>query len=232
MAKTKRAETFRLKRLCKIEQQVHSQGFNRIAGVDEAGRGPLAGPIVAAACILPPDYILREIDDSKKLTFEKRYSLYQELILQPEMQFGIGIVEAAEIDSINIHQATLKAMQQAVVRLQVKPDYLLVDGAHLPKMDIPGMSVVDGDRLVQVIAAASILAKVTRDHIMIGYHDLYPEYGFNEHKGYGTAQHLDAIAKYGPTPIHRMSFGLLKKVREEKSDEEHDRLCSSHQQTE
>lgn len=205
MAK-KRAETFRLKKLCAIEQEVRAQGFSVIAGVDEAGRGPLAGPLVAAACILPEGYVLRNIDDSKKLTMEERYALYQELIIHPEVHFGIGIVEAAEIDQINIHQATLKAMQKAVSRLSKTPQFLLIDGCHIPLCEIAAASIIEGDGKVQAIAAASIIAKVTRDHIMVGYHDLYPHYGFKDHKGYGTSRHLKAIDEFGLSPIHRVSF--------------------------
>jgi len=216
-ARTKRKETFRLKRLCNIEDQIRGEGFEIIAGVDEAGRGPLAGPLVAAACILPEGYKLRRIDDSKKLTSELRYTLYQDLILHPEIHFGVGVVEAAEIDSLNIHNATLEAMRRAIFRLSKTPQFLLVDGCHVPDCEIPSESIVDGDQKAQVIAAASILAKVTRDHIMIGYHDLYPEYGFHDHKGYGTKQHQDAIDAHGPTPIHRMSFGKFVN-RGEKDD--------------
>lgn len=205
-----RAETYRLKRLCAIENAVHDQGHVLVAGVDEAGRGPLAGPIVAAACILPEGYILRGIDDSKKLTLQSRYKFYQDLIVHPDVDYGIGIIEAVEIDLLNIHVATLKAMKEAINRLKNKPSFLLVDGIHLPDCDIPAEGVVDGDQKVQLIAAASIIAKVTRDHIMIGYHELYPQYGFNRHKGYGTYKHLEAIQANGPSPIHRQSFGLLK----------------------
>ncbi|NGX38036.1 MAG: Ribonuclease HII [Chlamydiae bacterium] len=223
MAKSgkKRAETFRLKRLCNIEQEVREQGFESIAGIDEAGRGPLAGPIVAAACILPDGYVLRGIDDSKKLTPELRYKLYQDLILHPDIDFGVGVVEAAEIDKLNIHNATLEAMLRAIRRLSIVPHFLLVDGCHTPECDIPSASVVDGDQKAQVIAAASVIAKVTRDHIMLGYDALYPAYGFKDHKGYGTLKHKEAIKKHGPLPIHRMSFGLLKG---EENDQKHDSL--------
>ncbi len=206
----KRAETYRLKRLLSIESQVREQGYDQIAGVDEAGRGPLAGPVVAAACILPAGYTLRGINDSKKLTDQKRYSLYQELILHPDIQLGIGIVEAGEIDRLNIHLATLEAMRRAVDRLPKQPDFLLIDGKYIPETPFPSDSVVDGDRKSQAIAAASILAKVTRDHIMIGYDELYPAYGFKVHKGYGTQKHLEALDKEGPSPIHRRTFKGVK----------------------
>lgn len=217
----KRIETIRLKRLCSIEKEVRDLGFETIAGVDEVGRGPLAGPVVAVACILPEGYILRGINDSKKLTEEQRFALYQELIVQPGIEYGIGVVEAAEIDELNIHHASQEAMVRAVKRLRKTPHYLLVDGPHTPPIDIPSSGIVDGDAKVQVIAAASVIAKVTRDNIMIGYHDIYPEYGFKDHKGYGTSKHLEALSRLGPTPIHRMSF------RREANDKKHDCLQPS-----
>lgn len=220
-ASKKRTETYRLKRLCTIEDKIKGQGFTLIAGVDEAGRGPLAGPVVAAACILPEGYKLRGIDDSKKLTFDQRYSLYQQLILHPDICYGVGVIEAAEIDEINILQASFRAMLVAVSRLSKRPDHLIIDGKLVPKTEIPCVGVVDGDRLCQSVAAASIIAKVTRDHIMAGYHDLFPQYGFKDHKGYGTAEHLHNIQLYGPSAIHRRSFGLFKASEEsEQMDEE------------
>lgn len=210
IASAKRKETYRLKRLCTIEEQVRAQGFDIIAGVDEAGRGPLAGPLVAAACILPHGYKLRGVNDSKKLTAQHRYELYQELILHPEIYSGVGVIEPAEIDSLNIHVATLEAMVRAVAQLKKKPSFLLIDGPHTPDSGIPSEGIIDGDQKVQAIAAASIIAKVLRDHIMMGYNEMYPEYGLSEHKGYATRKHLDAIALHGATPIHRMSFGFFK----------------------
>lgn len=221
-AAKKGVETKRLKRLLSIEEKIRSEkGLENIAGVDEAGRGPLAGPVVAAACMLPKGIKVIGVNDSKKLIFEKRYKLYQELIMHPEIIYAVGIVEPYEIDALNIHEASLKAMLIAVSRLSKKPDYLLVDGRHrLSIDDIPCEAIVDGDYLSYCIAAASIIAKVTRDHIMMGYHDLYPQYGFHDHKGYGTAQHLQAIQMYGPCAIHRKSFGLLK--AEEYQEAAHD----------
>lgn len=214
----KGVETKRVKKLLSIEESIRSEkGFQEIAGVDEVGRGPLAGPVVAAACILPKGYLLRGINDSKQLDSEERYKLYQELILHADVCYGVGIVEPYEIDELNIHNATLKAMAVAIARLTRKPDYLLVDGKHPPKLGIPCQAIVDGDRLSCCIAAASVIAKVTRDHIMMGYHDLYPLYRFNENKGYGTAAHLEAIQLHGPCPIHRMSFGLLKREEMEEA---------------
>lgn len=209
----KRRETLRLKRLAAIEEQVRALGYQRIAGVDEAGRGPLAGPVVASACILPQDFFLRGINDSKKLSYEHRLKFFEELMRHPDIQYGIGVVEAVEIDQINILQASLKAMAIAVGRLPQAPDFLLVDGNKLPDCgSIPAEPVIDGDRLSQAIAAASIIAKVTRDQIMLGYHALYPQYHFDEHKGYGTSVHLEALRTHGPTPIHRKSFGSVKCV--------------------
>ena len=206
----KRAETYRLKRLASLESEIRQQGFQQVAGVDEAGRGPLAGPVVAAACVLPELYVLRGINDSKKLTDQKRYQLYQDLMSEKGILMGVGVVEATEIDQLNIHNATLEAMRRAVERLPETPDFLLVDGKFVPPGDLPGESVAEGDRKSQAIAAASILAKVTRDHIMTGYDALFPGYGFADHKGYGTKQHLSAIQHYGPCPIHRMTFkGVL-----------------------
>lgn len=211
-AAKKGAETKRIKRLLSIEERVREEkGFQHIAGIDEAGRGPLAGPVVAAACILPKGHLLHGITDSKKLLSEERYKLYQELILHPDICYAVGVVEPYEIDELNIYQATFKAMLLALSRLSRKPDYLLIDGRACPSQNqIPCEAIVGGDDLSYCIAAASIIAKVTRDHIMMGYHDLYPQYGFNEHKGYGTAGHLQAIQLHGPCPIHRRSFGLLK----------------------
>ncbi len=232
-ASKKRTETYRLKRLCTIEDKLKEQGFSVIAGVDEAGRGPLAGPVVAAACILPSGYKLRGIDDSKKLTFDQRYSLYQQLILHPDICYGVGVVEAADIDEINILQATFRAMLIAVSRLSQRPDHLIIDGKLVPKSEIPCLGVTDGDRLCQSVAAASIIAKVTRDHIMAGYHDLFPQYGFKDHKGYGTAEHLHNIQLHGPSPIHRKSFGLLKTSEEsEENDEESENRDEEFIQTE
>jgi ribonuclease HII len=210
-SKTRR-ETWRLKKLVAIEKQIHDLGYKRIAGLDEVGRGPLAGPVVAAACILPDDFVLRGINDSKKLDFDQRLALYNELLRHPDIQYGVGVVEAIDIDQINILVASLRAMALAVNRLPSPPDFLLVDGNRLPPCEIPGEAVIDGDFHTQVIAAASIIAKVTRDQIMIGYHTLYPQYGFDEHKGYGTSKHLEALRAHGPSPIHRKSFGTVKEI--------------------
>ena len=198
--------------LSHFETQIRTLGYHSIAGLDEAGRGPLAGPVVAAACIIPQSIVLLEIDDSKKLSAEKREELYAEIRSIPEIDYGIGIVENLVIDSINILQATLAAMRLALKELEQTPDFLLVDGLHLPTQDIEGLALIKGDGRVQSIAAASILAKVTRDRLMCKYHLKWPHYGFNEHKGYGVPSHLEAIARYGPCPIHRLSFEPLKSI--------------------
>ncbi|MBY0529372.1 MAG: ribonuclease HII [Rhabdochlamydiaceae bacterium] len=203
-------EMERLKKLCLIEAQVRSQGFRAIAGVDEAGRGPLAGPVVAAACILPDGLFLEGIDDSKKLSAKERFVLFEKIKCHPAVHYSIGIVDALIIDQVNILQATFQAMLLAISALQLKPDFLLVDGNKLPSTELPAQAIVKGDSRCQSIAAASILAKETRDSLMLTYHEKWPEYNFSKHKGYGTKEHLLAIEKYGPCPIHRMSFEPLK----------------------
>lgn len=177
-----------------------------IAGVDEAGRGPLAGPVVAAACILPEFTSIEGIQDSKKMNPDYRQHVYEQLTQEPQIIWAIGIVDVEEIDRINILRASLEAMRIAIEKLPCKPDFLLVDGLHLPVTQIPGRPVVDGDNKYLCISAASIIAKVTRDARMLEYHEQWPQYGFDRHKGYATEDHLNAIEKYGPCPIHRVSF--------------------------
>lgn len=181
-------------------------GYKIVAGIDEAGRGPLAGPVVAAACILPRDLIIEGIDDSKKLTEEKRESLFSFLINHPHVIYGVGIIDNKIIDEINILKASHRAMMEAVRALRTAPDYLLVDGNQMPASDIPLQGIVQGDSKSQSIAAASIIAKVTRDRIMKDFHEKWPHYGFDTHKGYATEKHLKAIEVYGPCPIHRLSY--------------------------
>lgn len=188
-----------------FEDKARKNGFKTIAGVDEAGRGPLAGPVVAAACILPENFVLEGVDDSKKLTPLERYELYERILIE-NIDFGIGIVDAIRIDQINILQATFEAMLIAISHLKSKPDHILVDGNLLPKTTISAQAIIDGDALCQSIAMASIIAKVTRDNIMIAFHQKYPDYGFDTHKGYATEKHFTALAKHGPSPIHRRSF--------------------------
>jgi len=203
-------EKQRLAQLCHLENQARQKGYSYIVGVDEAGRGPLAGPIVAAACYIPQGLLFPGIDDSKKLTASEREILFQHFTSHPEVDFGIGSVDAKRIDEINILQATFEAMKIALSKLKKKPQLALVDGSQLPKLDIPCQGIVQGDSKSQSIAAASILAKVTRDRIMLEYHELWPQYQFNKHKGYATQEHLLAIDTYGPCPIHRLSFEPIK----------------------
>lgn len=203
-------ELFRLKQLTLLENQARKQGFKAIAGIDEAGRGPLAGPVVAAACIIPKGVWLKGVNDSKQLTPQKRKLLYEQMVADGRIHYGIGIVDSVEIDSINILQATIKAMREAVSQLAKTPDYLLIDGLQIVYEDIPVEKVIGGDAKSQSIAAASILAKETRDRLMVALHDEWPLYGFHKHKGYGTHEHLEAIKRHGPCPIHRRSFEPIK----------------------
>ena len=187
------------------EIKAGKKGYRLIAGVDEAGRGPLAGPVVAAAVVLPPDTILRGLDDSKKLSPAKREELFPKIQTQA-IAYGVAVVSPEVIDKINILQAALLAMQQAVEQLQPVPDLLLIDGNQKTASSIEQWAIVKGDSKSLSIAAASVLAKVTRDHIMQDYHQLYPQYEFARHKGYGTKLHRDLIAEHGPCPIHRSTF--------------------------
>ena len=198
--------------LLAIEAHARALGYQCIAGIDEAGRGPLAGPVVAAACIIPQGLILPGVNDSKQLSSSQRDLLYAQILDTRVIDYGLGIVDHLTIDAINILQATLQAMAQAISQLKQKPDYLLVDGLHLPPVAITGLPLVEGDSKSQTIAAASILAKVTRDRLMQEFHEKWPPYGFNAHKGYATAQHIEALRKYGPCPIHRKSFEPIKSL--------------------
>jgi ribonuclease HII len=188
-----------------FENQAGCQGYHCLAGLDEAGRGPLAGPVVAAACVLEPSRPIYGVDDSKKLTPAARADLYIQITSQAAA-WSVGIVGQETIDQINILQATLQAMRQAVDSLPMHPDLLLVDAVDLAGCMQPVWPVIHGDALSVSIAAASIIAKVTRDRIMDDYDTLYPQYGFARHKGYGTASHYQALLAYGPSPIHRRSF--------------------------
>ena len=195
--------------LWKLENEIYAEGYELICGVDEAGRGPLAGPVCAAAVILPRDLEIEGLNDSKKLSDKRRRALY-EVITEQAISYGIAMVDEKVIDEINILQATFLAMRQAVLQLSEKPALALVDGNREPAFgDIPIKTSSKGDSLSANIAAASILAKVTRDRFMEEQDALYPQYGFAVHKGYGTRAHYDALREYGPCPIHRRTF--LKK---------------------
>lgn len=188
-----------------IEKQRMSLGYKYVCGIDEAGRGPLCGPVVAAACILPPDIDIPKLNDSKKLSPKTRLMLF-DLIREKALAYSIGYGDVEEIDRYNILEATLLAMRRAVDGLNIRPDYLLVDGNVFRDFDLPGESVIKGDSVSSSIAAASILAKVTRDILCDELDALYPQYGIKSHKGYGTKAHMDALRKYGPSPIHRKQF--------------------------
>ena len=188
-----------------FENKLRCAGFVNICGVDEAGRGPLCGPVVAAACILPPDLIIDGLDDSKKLTAKKRDALF-DIITNNAISFSIAQASVQEIDEYNILEATLLAMRRAIQALDVPADYALIDGNVCRGFDIPAECVVHGDSTSYSIAAASILAKVTRDRICDDLDAMYPEYGIAKHKGYGTKAHMEALRKIGPSPIHRKQF--------------------------
>ena len=191
-----------------IENSLYAEGYKMICGVDEAGRGPLAGPVCAAAVILPKGLELPGLNDSKKLTDKKRRELFP-IIKEQAIAYGIGLASHEEIDEINILQATYLAMERAIAQLEGKADFALIDGNRAKDFGLPVRTVVKGDSLSANIAAASVLAKVTRDDLMVELAEKYPEYGFEIHKGYGTKAHYAALREHGPSPIHRMTF--LKK---------------------
>ena len=199
--------------LWQIENDCYAGGFDLLCGVDEAGRGPLAGPVCAAAVILPRGLVIPGLNDSKKLTDKRRRELFDIIVAEAEA-YGIAFASEQEIDEINILQATFLAMERAVSQLSVKPDLALVDGNRAPKLPIPVKTVVKGDSLSANIAAASILAKVTHDRLLEELDETYPAYGFSVHKGYGTKRHYEALRENGPCPVHRMTF--LKKFYGEK----------------
>lgn len=203
-------EENRLQQMTVYEKNAYQQGYRVIAGLDEAGRGPLAGPVVAAACIIPYGLLIPYVNDSKKLSAKMREQLFERLTKDPSIIYGIGIIAAEEIDHLNIYQATVQAMLQAINKLSTYPDYLLVDGMKLSHPNLFSQKIIKGDQLSQSIAAASIIAKETRDRLMRTYHDQWPMYGFYQHKGYGTAQHLKALDQHGPCSIHRRSFEPIK----------------------
>lgn len=191
------------------ENEAKLKGFINVCGVDEAGRGPLAGPVCAAAVILPDGVIIEGVNDSKKLTEKKREKLF-DVIKEVALDYSIAFASVEEIEEMNILNATMLAMRRAVDGLKIKADYALIDGNRMPPLDIKGECVVKGDAKSMSIASASILAKVSRDRLCYQYAEEYPEYCFDKHKGYGTKVHTEAIKKYGPCKVHRMSF--LKKI--------------------
>ncbi|MCR4442647.1 MAG: ribonuclease HII [Peptococcaceae bacterium] len=199
-----KAEKERLYRLWEWERSLWTAGYSKVAGLDEAGRGPLAGPVVAASVVLPPEIEIPGLNDSKKLSGNKRSAL-AEIIKQKALAWGVGVVDQSEIDRINILQASKIAMIEAVRQMGVRPDFLLIDALTVA-LDIPQQGIVHGDTLSASIAAASIIAKTHRDSLMEMMDVLYPEYGFKDHKGYGTPRHLEALRCYGPCPIHRVTF--------------------------
>lgn len=194
----------------RYERAAVRHGARLVAGVDEAGRGPLAGPVVAAAVILPDGYKLPGLNDSKQLTAEQREVFFQTLTTDATVRFGVGIVDSEWIDRINILQATHRAMAEALRRLPVQPDHVLVDGLPVKSLTIPQTALVKGDARSFSIAAASVIAKVTRDRLMLELHARYPVYGFDRHKGYPTPDHLAALRAHGPCPIHRRTFGPVR----------------------
>ena len=205
---TARALARRLTTLLKRERELWASGIERVCGVDEAGVGPLAGPVVAAAVVFPPGVGLKGVDDSKRLVPQRREELAV-TIRERAVSWSVAVVEPDEIDRLNIYRASLTAMGRAVEALAVRPQHVLTDARRIPGCDLPQEPIVGGDALCHAIAAASILAKTTRDALMRDYEQVYPGYGFAEHKGYTTAGHRDAIRKLGPCPIHRKSFLLL-----------------------
>ena len=200
-----------------FERELAASGVREIAGVDEAGRGPLAGPVVAAAVVLPEEWLrdglpgeLEGLNDSKQLTPSQRERFFEILLRRKEVRFGLASINSEIVDGLNILRATHRAMGEALQQLQPAPAHVLVDGLRVKSLIFPQTPIVKGDAKSYSIAAASVLAKVTRDRVMTEYHQQWPAYGFAEHKGYGTPQHLLALAAHGPCPIHRRSFAPLK----------------------
>ena len=208
--------------LFQLEREHIDRGITRLAGVDEAGRGPLAGPVVAAAVVLPVEWVehgmpesLRQLNDSKQLSESIREELYVNITAQDKIIYAVAVVDAAVIDDINILQATHRAMNEALAGLVPEAEYALLDGRPVPSLILPQTAIVKGDSKSFSIAAASILAKVTRDRLMLDYHEKWPQFGFAKHKGYGTAAHLEALERHGPCPIHRRSFAPLRETQME-----------------
>ena len=206
METIKEKELERLTNLKSMEKELYNKGFEYICGIDEAGRGPLAGPVVVAGVIMPKDSMIEGVNDSKKVSEKKREKLY-DVILEEALSYSVAIIGQDVIDEINILNATKQGVTKVVEELDVKPNLILVDAlTHINTKGIPYDSIIKGDAKCYNIAAASIIAKVTRDRIMREWDEIYPQYGFINHKGYGTAKHIEAIKEYGPCPIHRKSF--------------------------
>jgi len=199
-------EEQRLIKLKEMDEEIYINGAKYICGIDEAGRGPLAGPVVVASVILPRESMIEGVNDSKKISEKKRERVYEEIIKEA-ISYGVGIIDESKIDEINILQATKEGITESIKELKIVPDIILVDALRgINTCNIPYRSIIKGDATSYSIAAASIIAKVTRDRLMLKYDEMYPEYGFAKHKGYGTANHISAIKQYGLCPIHRRSF--------------------------
>ena len=206
METIKEKELERLTNLKSMEKELYNKGFKYICGIDEAGRGPLAGPVVVAGVIMPKDSMIEGVNDSKKVSEKKREKLY-DMILEEAISYSVAIIGQDVIDEMNILNATKQGVTKVVEELDVKPNLILVDAlTHINTKGIPYDSIIKGDAKCYNIAAASIIAKVTRDRIMREWDEIYPQYGFINHKGYGTAKHIEAIKEYGPCPIHRRTF--------------------------
>lgn len=202
----KEKEEQRLNILKQYENDLRNKGYKYICGIDEAGRGPLAGPVVVASVIMPENSMIEGVNDSKKVSEKKREKLY-DLILEEAISYGVGIIGQDEIDEINILNATKKGLTTSLKELTAKPDLIIVDAlTHIDTLGIPYESIIKGDAKCYSISAASIIAKVTRDRIMREWDKIYPQYGFAQHKGYGTSAHINALKEYGPCPLHRRSF--------------------------
>ncbi|GBD26786.1 Ribonuclease HII [bacterium HR30] len=197
--------------LLQLERRLWAEGLKLVGGCDEVGVGPLAGPLVAAVVVIPPDIDVEGIDDSKKLSPQQRERLARSLE-ETALAIGLGVVEAEEVDRLNVLRAALEAMRRAVAALPFRPDHLIVDARTIPEIDIPQTAIVDGDAKSYAVAAASIVAKVTRDRLMCQWHEHYPQYGFDRNMGYGTPEHLRALARYGPCPLHRRSFAPVRQL--------------------
>ncbi len=201
--------------MLRYERKAYKNGANVVAGIDEAGRGPLAGPVVAGAMILPQKFRHKTLNDSKQLSEEQREEIYAELTANPDIHWAIGVSEVEVIDHYNILRATWRAMQLALDALDVRPDHVLVDGLPVPLIGVNKMTaIVKGDCKSFSIAGASVVAKVTRDRLMVALHEQYPQYNFAQHKGYGTPEHVAALEKYGPSPVHRKSFAPVREIIE------------------